>query len=740
MSAFHDQSAQGPSASGGGARFMTLDDIAESQTLHTNMRSTYSAKWEPWEAFRELVQNWRDGIIKSFNLDETKFRVEREEKFDGSTINILYKASSASDFWPLPECLGYIRFVAEGATAAGVVEIVNRRATIQPFHFDLGGTTKSDDKTLAGEHGDGLKVALLVLLRKPQGYAISCISGGFIWTFKFDNHDKLVVELQRMSSRQIESNLRKANANCDKDLVPFAPMPYEDVAFGIGSSDSDDIRPSLFRVSRVAFDGWTKVARFLHGPQSCGQITVSEGDLITDSAFRGNIYLKGLLLKTSKKGDLRDEDSASITGKPLKFGYNFANGAMNRDRQSLATAGEEGVAIRSIWNQVLFLKPDIAKELHDMLNSKFPLYADVAWSTQHSLPLIIKNILGRYLFTAPHDRRWYYTASEESQNRRLLKMIQGLGREGFLLENTYWRLLSDNGLVRTAAEEQQRRFLQAGGIDPVAMYLINENKVRVHVGWLTAESAANELGFPVDFPTTDLIWNTAKCLIRDIIEQVPDINFGPDARFPYTAGRSQKQVKNIEKNLVEQRIMDHTCLKKHLRLSICEAQLVVSWVCDAAWNHAEDICVQVHGQSHRGDFKDTLISGDAYGRGRLCQTTGTCQTLLVRYGQQSCAFAGLKEGQEYFAMIFHPSRRNSFAVFSDTTFKIPHSAPTPAPPSSPAKKRNVFVLGDELETLDVMQPRKWHDGENDEGVKAVIGIPTDKPTATLSRKRQRTSK
>ncbi|KAI1861587.1 hypothetical protein JX265_009554 [Neoarthrinium moseri] len=726
MSAFHDQSAQGPSASGGGARFMTLDDIAESQTLHTNMRSTYSAKWEPWEAFRELVQNWRDGIIKSFNLDETKFRVEREEKLDGSTINILYKASSASDFWPLPECLGYIRFVAEDATAGGAVEIVNRRATIQPFHFDLGGTTKSDDKSLAGEHGDGLKVALLVLLRKPQGYA-------------------LVVELQRMSSRQIESNLRKANANCDKGLVPFAPMPYEDVAFGIGSSDSDDIRPSLFRVSRVAFDGWTKVALFLHGPQSGGQITVSEGDLITDSAFRGNIYLKGLLLKTSKKGDLRDEDSASITGKPLKFGYNFANGATNRDRQSLATAGEEGVAIRSIWNQVLFLKPDMAKELHDMLNSKFPLYADVAWSTQHPLPLNIKNILGRYLFTAPHDRRWYYTASEESQNRRLLKMIQGLGREGFHLENTYWRLLSDNGLVRTAAEEQQRRFLQVvcastGGIDPVAMYLINENKVRVHVGWLTAESAANELGFPVDFPTTDLIWNTAKCLIRDIIEQVPDIKFGPDARFPYTAGRSQKQVKNIEKNLLEQRIMDHTCLKKHLRLSICEAQLVVSWVCDAAWNHAEDICVQVHGQSHRGDFKDTLISGDAYGRGRLCQTTGTCQTLLVRYGQQSCAFAGLKEGQEYFAMIFHPSRRNSFVVFSDTTFKIPHSAPNPTPPSSPAKKRNAFVLGDELENLDIMQPRKWHDGENDEGVKAVIGIPTDKPTATLSRKRQRTSK
>lgn len=37
---------------------MTLDSIHKHHTIHTNLRSTYGTKWEPWEAFRELVQNW----------------------------------------------------------------------------------------------------------------------------------------------------------------------------------------------------------------------------------------------------------------------------------------------------------------------------------------------------------------------------------------------------------------------------------------------------------------------------------------------------------------------------------------------------------------------------------------------------------------------------------------------------------------------------------------------------------
>ncbi|KAI0128657.1 hypothetical protein BJ170DRAFT_622518 [Xylariales sp. AK1849] len=51
-----------------------LSDIITSKTIHTNIRCTYT-QWTPREAFRELVQNWRDGIIKSFDLDEQEFEL-----------------------------------------------------------------------------------------------------------------------------------------------------------------------------------------------------------------------------------------------------------------------------------------------------------------------------------------------------------------------------------------------------------------------------------------------------------------------------------------------------------------------------------------------------------------------------------------------------------------------------------------------------------------------------------------
>ena len=38
-------------------RHVDLESINHSKTFQLNLRSTYT-RWEPWEAFRELVQNW----------------------------------------------------------------------------------------------------------------------------------------------------------------------------------------------------------------------------------------------------------------------------------------------------------------------------------------------------------------------------------------------------------------------------------------------------------------------------------------------------------------------------------------------------------------------------------------------------------------------------------------------------------------------------------------------------------
>lgn len=61
------------------------------------------------------------------------------------------------------EWLGYIRFLGRGGE--GTVEVANRSATLQPRHLDLDGTSKAGDSRQAGAHGEGLKIALLVLMR-----------------------------------------------------------------------------------------------------------------------------------------------------------------------------------------------------------------------------------------------------------------------------------------------------------------------------------------------------------------------------------------------------------------------------------------------------------------------------------------------------------------------------------------------------------------------------------------------
>ncbi|KAK0392028.1 hypothetical protein NLU13_1526 [Sarocladium strictum] len=50
---------------------VTLANTANSKTIVLSFVSNYSSHWKPREAFREILQNWRDGIVRSFKLKES---------------------------------------------------------------------------------------------------------------------------------------------------------------------------------------------------------------------------------------------------------------------------------------------------------------------------------------------------------------------------------------------------------------------------------------------------------------------------------------------------------------------------------------------------------------------------------------------------------------------------------------------------------------------------------------------
>ncbi|KAL2020432.1 hypothetical protein VTK56DRAFT_8398 [Thermocarpiscus australiensis] len=69
---------------------ITLRSIDKSKTINFSIRANYT-DWAPREAFRELVQNWRDANIRTYNLAERDFCVIREEKQSGCNTEIVYK-------------------------------------------------------------------------------------------------------------------------------------------------------------------------------------------------------------------------------------------------------------------------------------------------------------------------------------------------------------------------------------------------------------------------------------------------------------------------------------------------------------------------------------------------------------------------------------------------------------------------------------------------------------------------
>ncbi|KAK3173880.1 hypothetical protein K4F52_010383, partial [Lecanicillium sp. MT-2017a] len=150
--------------------FSSINSLPNRLTISLSLRATYT-DWNSLQAFhiQSLIASGvarRDGIITSFDLAEDDFRVERECNVIGGATEIIYKVPSPNS--RPKEWLGYIHFRPRGR--GGIVEITNRNATLHPWHLDMGGTSKKGRTHQAGAHGEGLKVALLVMMRANENH------------------------------------------------------------------------------------------------------------------------------------------------------------------------------------------------------------------------------------------------------------------------------------------------------------------------------------------------------------------------------------------------------------------------------------------------------------------------------------------------------------------------------------------------------------------------------------------
>jgi len=209
-------------------------------------RREYVPSWTGEDAFRELYQNWRDGIFASFKLNPLTFLPQIKNTEDGIRITVYQMA-------PTYQLTGYISYHKK----TGRLMISNYSAPLSMKDSMLGGTTMQECDKLLGTHGEGFELATLVLVR--LGYSVNILSGSFDWTFEVDNNI-----LHRYSK-----------ASCIKNGVHFI----------------------LEKIPEEVLRSWIKVAIDLDLPVPGTSIRSKLGDLILDNRLPGRIYHQGLLVR-----------------------------------------------------------------------------------------------------------------------------------------------------------------------------------------------------------------------------------------------------------------------------------------------------------------------------------------------------------------------------------------------------------------------------------------------------------
>jgi hypothetical protein len=224
--------------------------------------------------------------------------------------------------------LGFIRYEEE----TGTLELVNFGAELPLSSLALGYTTKQNQAKLAGCHGEGFKLAALVMLRK--GYAVNISASGHYWNFHWGKND----------TRQLYCNITAPTENTlkkQRDAIVQNGSPREkkanictDVKFTIGV-----YRTKGEKIPLEDMQHWIKTTLDLYTPAFI--IQSSKGRLILNPNYSNMVYLKGLLLERTPKS------------RKFKFGYDLYEGTVNRDRQWVRDPELVASNLATIWEEAI---------------------------------------------------------------------------------------------------------------------------------------------------------------------------------------------------------------------------------------------------------------------------------------------------------------------------------------------------------------------------------------------------
>jgi hypothetical protein len=266
----------------------------------------------------------RDGILRSFHINLTHFRTEIT---DQKRVILVKAFQSGSD-----QLLGFIlfKYTKEGYCIGGL-KIANFNAALEYGSLGTGATSKAADSNQSGQHGEGMKLSALIFRRNDYNYRIE--SSSFKWNFIFKNGE-FACRLTRMGIKTLDKLKDKENGKPRTEIS----QPWENVCVVIGAPgkarkiDGDEVQGERLHVKQ--FRIMLEVTLDINPPKKI--VRTPHGDLIRDPKYQGKMYLRQLLLP-----------SGGARGTDYTYGYNFLNGAIDRDRESLGDPVEESRSLLS---------------------------------------------------------------------------------------------------------------------------------------------------------------------------------------------------------------------------------------------------------------------------------------------------------------------------------------------------------------------------------------------------------
>lgn len=208
----------------------------------------------------------------------------------------------------------------------GTIKICNKTSTLELDSLLLGSTTKANDADTIGQHGEGYKIAFLVLLREGKKVTVYNYGKREVWNTR-------LVKSKRYNGQ----------------LVPVITVDRE--VFWKQIPDHD-LTIEVKGITQAEYDSIVKKNLNLQDDVESYKVP-SYGEILTDKSEKGNLYVKGLYVCNNDR---------------ISFGYNFEPSMINLDRDRKLIQSFDLLWNTSTMWKIAFNNKFMVNEILDMIN------------------------------------------------------------------------------------------------------------------------------------------------------------------------------------------------------------------------------------------------------------------------------------------------------------------------------------------------------------------------------------